>query len=55
MKDAKDGTTPITLLVKNFNEFKTLQIDYHGGLKFPHLVRVKGTPDYLSQLYAPMK
>ena len=55
VKDAKDNTTPITLLVKNFNEYKTLQIDYHGGLKYPHLVRVEGTPDYLSQLYAPMK
>ena len=53
--DAKNSTAPITLLVKNFDEFKTLQIDYHGGLKYPHLVRVDGTPDYLSQLYAPKK
>ena len=55
VQDAKDNLAPITLLVKNFIEYKTLQIDYHGGLKYPHLVRIKGTPDYLSQLYAPMK
>ncbi|MEO7065503.1 MAG: peptidase M61 [Rhodanobacter sp.] len=55
VKDAKGGTAPITLLVKNFDEFKTLHIDYHDGLKYPHLVRVQGTTDYLSQLYAPMK
>ena len=24
-------------------------IDYHGGLKYPHLVRVKGTPDRLDR------
>jgi len=51
--EAKDGSAPITLLVKNFDEFKTLHVDYHGGLKYPHLVRVDGKPDYLSQLYAP--
>ena len=49
---AKDSGAPITLLVKNFDEFKTLQVDYHEGLKYPHLVRAEGTPDYLSQLYA---
>jgi predicted metalloprotease with PDZ domain len=50
---AKGGSTPIALLVKDFDEFKTLQVDYHDGLKYPHLVRAEGSPDYLSQLYAP--
>lgn len=50
---AKGGSTAITLLVKDFDEFKTLQVDYHDGLKYPHLVRAEGAPDYLSQLYAP--
>jgi hypothetical protein len=27
-------------------------VDYHGGLQYPHLVRVPGTPDYLSQIIA---
>ena len=55
IKDAKDSDQPIKLLVKNFNEYKTLDIDYHGGLKYPDIERIKGTPDYLSQLYAPKK
>jgi hypothetical protein len=51
---AKDKS-PITLLVKDFNEYRTLTIDYHGGLKYPHLVRIKGRPDYLSQVLTPLK
>jgi predicted metalloprotease with PDZ domain len=49
----KDNKTPIELLVKNFDEYKTVRIDYHDGLKYPHLEQVKGQPDYLSKLYAP--
>ena len=47
---AKDTSQPIELLVKNFDEYKTVRIDYHGGLKYPHLERVSGKPDTLSQL-----
>jgi predicted metalloprotease with PDZ domain len=52
---AKDGKQPIRLLVKSFDQYKTLSIDYHDGLKYPKLERVKGTPDYLSEIYAPLK
>ncbi len=55
IKDAKDSKQPIKLLVKNFNAYKTIEIDYHGGPKYPQLERIKGTPDYLSQLYATKK
>ncbi|HEY9110911.1 MAG TPA: peptidase M61, partial [Rhodanobacteraceae bacterium] len=55
IKDAKGSDQPIKLLVKNFNEYKTLDIDYHDGLKYPDIERITGTPDYLSQLYAPKK
>ncbi|TAL76014.1 MAG: M61 family peptidase [Rhodanobacter sp.] len=47
---AKDKHQPIELLVKNFDEYKTLRIDYHDGLKYPHLVRDETRPDTLSQL-----
>jgi predicted metalloprotease with PDZ domain len=55
VKDAKGNHQPIKLLVKDFNEYKTIDVDYHDGLKYPDLERIKGTPDYLSQLYAPKK
>jgi predicted metalloprotease with PDZ domain len=48
---AKSGKAPIELLVKTFDEYKTIRVDYHDGLKYPHLERNKNVPDYLSQLY----
>jgi predicted metalloprotease with PDZ domain len=47
---AKDKNQPIELLVKNFDEYKTIRIDYHDGLKYPHLVRDTGKPDTLTTL-----
>ena len=47
---AKDSSQPIELLVKNFDEYQTIRIDYHGGLKYPHLERETGKPDTLAQL-----
>lgn len=48
---AKGGTAPIELLVKRGNRYDTLRIDYHGGLQYPHLERIAGKPDRLSELY----
>ena len=47
---AKDKSQPIELLVKNFDEYKTIRIDYHDGLKYPHLVRDTSKPDTLTTL-----
>lgn len=52
---AKNDKAPITLLVKEFDVYKTVSIDYHGGLQYPKLERIQGRPDYLSQVLAPMK
>ena len=49
---AKESIAPIKLLVKNFDQYSEIRIDYHEGLKYPHLERIKGKPDYLSQLLA---
>ena len=55
MKDAvdasaKDTGKPIELLIKDFDNYKTVRIDYHGGMKYPHLVRDTARPDTLSTL-----
>jgi predicted metalloprotease with PDZ domain len=52
---AKDSKAPIQLLLKYQGGFRTVSVDYHGGLQYPHLVRVEGTPDYLSEIIAPRK
>ncbi|KLD78792.1 hypothetical protein Y886_08470 [Xanthomonas hyacinthi DSM 19077] len=52
---AKDSKTPIDLTVKYQGRIRTIPVDYHGGLQYPHLVRIAGTPDYLSEIIAPRK
>jgi predicted metalloprotease with PDZ domain len=47
---AKDKSRPVELLVKNYDEYSTLRIDYHDGLKYPHLQRVDGASDRLAEL-----
>ncbi len=38
---------PIKLLLKREDQFVTVTLDYHGGLRYPHLERVATTPDRL--------
>lgn len=52
--EAKGNSVPISLIVANTGTYRVVGIDYHGGLRFPHLVRVDGTPDYLDQILKPM-
>ncbi|HET6432459.1 peptidase M61 [Dyella sp.] len=49
---AKKDTAPVNLLLKYQGGFRTVAVDYHGGLQYPHLQRVPGTPDYLSEIIA---
>src|SRR3546814_2511704 len=37
IRDAKTGKEPIRLLVKAGDLYKDITIDYHGGLRYPHL------------------
>ena len=48
-----DGRHPIEMIVKSGDYFRTVSIDYRDGLRYPHLVRIDGTPDRLSQILAP--
>ncbi|HET7359468.1 MAG TPA: peptidase M61 [Rhodanobacteraceae bacterium] len=52
---ARDSKAPIELLMKYQDGYRTVPVDYHGGLQYPHLVRIEGTPDYLSRIVAPRK
>jgi predicted metalloprotease with PDZ domain len=49
---AKGTTQPIALLVKTLEHFRTIEIDWHGGLRYPHLERIAGTPDRLGAILA---
>lgn len=51
--DAKNAAAPIRLTVKTGPFVKDLSVDYHGGERYPHLERLAGAPDVLSQILAP--
>ena len=51
--DGHGTTTPIEILLKAGRRYRTLQIDYHGGLRYPYLERVASTPDYLGAILTP--
>jgi predicted metalloprotease with PDZ domain len=54
LKAAKDDATrPIELLVRDFDTFRTVRLDYHGGLRYPTLERVANAPDMLSAILEP--
>ncbi len=49
----KNGSDALELLVENTEYYKTYKLDYHGGEKYPHLVRVESKPDMLSDIIKP--
>jgi len=50
---AQNATAPVTLVVSQTDWFQTLAIDYHDGLRYPHLERIANTPDMLASIAAP--
>jgi len=50
LKEAKANTAPLELLVENSDYFHTYKLDYHGGEKYPRLVRDESKPDVLSDI-----
>ena len=50
---AKDTTTPIELIVRNGDNYRTIQLEYHDGLRFPHLERIPGRTDWIGRILAP--
>ncbi len=53
LKAAEHSPAPISLIVTQNGWYQTLNLDYHSGLRYPHLERVEGTPDMLSSIAAP--
>jgi predicted metalloprotease with PDZ domain len=43
----------ISLVVRNFDSVETREIQYAGGVRYPHLEPIPGSHDYLSEILAP--
>ena len=50
---AKRTTTPTVLILKNADRYLVASLDYHGGLRYPHLERDSGSPARLDDILAP--
>jgi predicted metalloprotease with PDZ domain len=53
LRASKGNKQPIDLLVENAKFFKTYSIDYHEGIRNPHLERVEGA-DVLGDILKPL-
>ena len=52
-KTPRTASAAIELLVKNGDRFRTVKIDYHDGLRYPHLERDDNAPARLDQILTP--
>ncbi len=50
LASGKGGSQPLHLLVENTDYFRTFDLDYHDGEKYPHLVRDESKPDMLTDI-----
>ncbi|WP_435995534.1 M61 family metallopeptidase [Brevundimonas sp. LjRoot202] len=52
---SKGNATPIEMMLKKGERFRTVRFDYHDGLRYPHLERIEGAPDRLGDILAPRR
>jgi predicted metalloprotease with PDZ domain len=55
IRAATDDKTPVRLLVERGGRYRNIEIDYHGGLRWPHLEKTGSGPDWFDQLLAPRR
>ena len=53
IRAAKGGSAPIELIVKNGDRFLVAHVEYHDGLRYPHLVRDASVPARLDDIFTP--
>jgi hypothetical protein len=53
IEGSKESSQPIELLLIDNDYYRNCSVDYHGGKRFPHLVRDPSRPDYLADLLKP--
>lgn len=54
IKDAEHTNEPIRFIAANGLDVETYAVDYHGGLRYPHLVRDESHSDLLSEILEPL-
>jgi len=54
IRQTKNGTSPIHMILQNDTLVTEADVDYHDGERYPTLVRVEGTPAYLDDIAKPL-
>ena len=54
IREAKDSSKPIRMILQADSFVSTAQIDYHDGERYPALERMEGTPAYLDDIIKPL-
>lgn len=54
IRDSANSGPAIELIVENTSFFKVVKLNYHGGEKYPHLVRQEHEPAVLDEILKPM-
>jgi predicted metalloprotease with PDZ domain len=50
LKGSKERKTPVELLIRSDDRFSTVSLDYHEGLRYPHLERDQAVPARLDSI-----
>ncbi|HYX25660.1 MAG TPA: M61 family peptidase [Thermoanaerobaculia bacterium] len=50
LAEAKGGKAPLEVVVADGDALRTHRLDYHDGLRYPHLERIEGRPDVLADI-----
>lgn len=50
IRAATDGKTPVRLLIERGGRYRNVEIDYHGGLRWPHLEKAGDGVDWFDRL-----
>jgi predicted metalloprotease with PDZ domain len=51
---AKNNTGSIQMVIENGSFTQTIQLNYHGGERYPHLERDPSKPDIISEIVKPL-
>ncbi|HEX9163745.1 MAG TPA: PDZ domain-containing protein [Thermoanaerobaculia bacterium] len=54
VRDSKNASGPMQIIVSSGDFFTTASVDYRNGARFPHLEKIPNTPDWLSELGKPL-
>lgn len=49
---AKSGDAPIRLILRQGQRIRTVELNYTGGMRYPRLERIEGTPDRIGAILA---